>query len=186
MRVPFAHAPVAALLVTFLAAAPLAPAAAADNGFYVGGSLGQANANVDEGGVDFDGDEFGWKVFAGFRPLEWIAVEVAYTDFGSPSETAGPVRVDVETQALSAFGVVFLPLPVLDLYAKAGLAQIDTKATTSALGGLRFDDDNTDFAWGVGAQIGFGSLAVRAEYERFESEIGDPDFLSLGVLWTFL
>ena len=59
------------------------PAVAADNGFYLGGSVGQANLKIDDliGGLlpddDFDGDDTGFKLIAGIRPLDWLAVEAA-------------------------------------------------------------------------------------------------------------
>ena len=42
------------------------------------------------------------------------------------------------------------------------------------------------FAWGVGAQVRFGSLPARAEYERFKV-LADQDIgmVSLSVSWTF-
>ena len=47
-----------------------ARALAADNGFYLGGSIGQANLEVDDlaglSAADFDGDDTGFKLIAGF------------------------------------------------------------------------------------------------------------------------
>ena len=40
-------------------------------------------------------------------------------------------------------------------------------------------------AYGVGIKFQIGSAAVRAEYERFEVEDADIDFISAGVTWTF-
>ncbi len=50
--------------------------------------------------------------------------------------------------------------------------------------------DDEDFAWGLGAQVRFGKLAVRLEYEDFDtitslSGVDPPHIVSLGVAWTF-
>jgi hypothetical protein len=44
---------------------------------------------------------------------------------------------------------------------------------------------DTSFAAGVGAQVKFGSLALRAEYERFDAAGENPSLVSLGLTWSF-
>lgn len=107
------------LATPLLALALLAPpgAHAADNGFYLGGSVGRANVDLSDAAIGFDEDDTGWKVFVGIRPIDLVAAEVSYTDFGRPAANVG---------------------------------------------------------------------AVRAEYERFKTDAGDPDFISIGVAWPFL
>lgn len=175
------------LATSLLAASLLAPlgAHAADNGFYLGGSVGNANVDSRSDALDFDENDVGWKVFVGVRPIDLIAAEVSYTDFGSPSTSVGPVRTNADVKAASAFALLYapLPLPKVDLYAKAGFARLEQDISSSS---FRLDRTDTDFAWGVGGQLNFGSLAVRAEYERFKTDGGDPDFVSVGFAWTFL
>lgn len=175
------------LATPLLALALLAPlgAQAADNGFYLGGSVGQANVDVNDSTIGFDEDDTGYKLFVGIRPIDLLAAEVSYTDFGKPSANVGPVRATADVKAASLFGLLYapLPLPLVDLYVKAGFARIEQDVTSSS---FRLDRTDTDFAWGVGGQLNFGSLAVRAEYERFKTDAGDPDFVSIGVAWTFL
>lgn len=174
------------LLAALALGGATAPAFASDNGIYVGGSVGQANIAADLGNVaDFDEDETGFKVFAGVRPLDLLAFEVAYVDFGSPSRSIGPVTTNAEVKGASAFGLLYLPLPlpIVDLYGKVGFARLDTRIDS---GSFRLDETDTDLAWGVGGQLNFGSVSVRAEYERFQTDSGDPDMISLGVAWTFL
>ena len=49
---------------------------AADNGVYIGAGVGQATVQIDDiggiGSLDFDGDDLGYKVIAGVRPLDWL------------------------------------------------------------------------------------------------------------------
>lgn len=182
MRRTFVHPLLAALALAGMSA----PALAADNGFYVGGSVGQANIEADLGNVaDFDEDETAFKVFAGVRPLDLLAFEVAYVDFGSPSRSVGPVTTNAEVKGAAAFGMLYvpLPLPIVDLYGKVGFARLDTTINS---GSFRLDETDTDLAWGVGGQLNFDSFAIRAEYERFQTDSGDPDMISVGFTWTFL
>lgn len=175
------------LASSLLAATLLVPlgAHAADNGFYIGGSVGQANVDFDDDDFDFDEDDTGYKLFVGIRPIDLLAFEVSYTDFGKPETSVGAVRTNADVKSASAFGLLYapLPLPLVDIYAKAGFARIEQDVTSSS---FRVDRTDTDFAWGVGGQLNFGSLAVRAEYERFKTDAGDPDFVSIGIAWTFL
>jgi hypothetical protein len=168
------------------------PAAAADNGFYLGAAF--TNSQVDsvaEGFEDFEFDDNSFKLIAGLRPLDWLGVEANYVDLGSErvSDLAG-LGIDVDAKAYSVFAVGYLqldPAPI-DLYAKAGLARWEVNGSVrSVLGNFSASDDGTEFAYGLGVQARLGSLAVRAEYETFEIESNDKfELLSLGLTWTFL
>ena len=83
--------------------------------------------------------------------------------------------------------VGLLPLPFVDLYAKAGVARWETDVRTTGLLPASRDDSGTEFAWGAGVQARLGSLAARLEYERFDVAGTDgAKLLSLGLTWTFL
>jgi opacity protein-like surface antigen len=94
---------------------------------------------------------------------------------------AGPagnaVSGDVAMKGSAAFGVLYLPVPILDVYVKAGLARIQSTArTTVTLTGpilcivehpqcqfsQQHDATNIGFAAGAGVQYKLGSWAVRA------------------------
>lgn len=169
---------------------------AADNGIYIGAGVSQAkidgigeNFGVDDLD-DFELDDTAWKLIAGIRPLDFIAVEVNYMDLGSESAALGVAgSADVEATALAGYVVGFLPLPLplLDVYAKAGLAYWEAEGSVRGPLSLDIDDDGTEFAYGVGAQVRFGSLAARLEYEKFDIDNTDGlELLTLGVTWTFL
>jgi hypothetical protein len=171
------------LLTSALLLGAAAPAFAADNGFYLGASVGRSNVDIDNiGGLsaaDFSGDDTGFKLIAGIRPLDWLAVEASYVNFGEPDDTVLGTKIETEGDGISAFAVGFLPAGPIDLFAKVGLVTWDTKVAS-------FNDDGTDFAWGVGAQFRLLSLAVRAEYEKFDlSGVDDLSMISLGVTYTF-
>jgi hypothetical protein len=180
-----------ALMATLLMFGASIAATGADNGFYVGAAVGQAGVKADDldpslPGEVFDGDDTGFKAIVGFRPLEWLAIEANYVDLGSAEDNIAGLPLNVDVTGIDAFGVVFLPLPVVDIFLKAGVISWDAEASVSGFGKVS-DDDGTDLAYGVGVGLGFGSLGARLEYERFEIDDADTvDMISLGVTWTFL
>ena len=197
-------------------------------GLYVGGAVGQAHVQANNlpdpaaglGGPptigDFRENHSAYKFMVGLRPISLVGAEVAYVDFGHPSGIVGtiplgdlplvgavPMSGDVKMKGSAAFGVLYLPVPVIDIYFKAGLARLQTTenvtfrlpapyAACVMEGGpscqfsKRYDATNTGLAAGAGAQFKFGSLSVRGEYERFSAAGGNPSLFSLGLTWAFL
>jgi hypothetical protein len=161
----------------------LAPnASAADNGFYLGAGVTQTKFDADDVDGDFKLDDNSFKVIAGFRPLDWLAVEANYLDLGS--ESGNGAKID--SNALTASVLFLKEFQIIDFYARAGLARWNVDAS---LDGLDTSDDGNEFTYGAGVGVHFGSLGVRAEYERFKIG-GDIDTnvntLSLSVTYTFL
>lgn len=174
-----------AMIAAVILALTSLPTLAADNGFYLGAGIAQAGVEAEEAGVEFDGDDTGFKVIAGFRPIEWLAVELNYVDLGTADDSVGGFNVEADTTGIDAFGVLFLPIPVVDIFFKAGVISWDQDVSVSGVGSI--SDDGTDFAYGAGVGLGFGNLGARLEYERFEIEDADTvDMISLGLTWTFL
>lgn len=176
MRKNLVNGLVAALALTGL------PAVAADNGIYLGASVGQSSLDIDD--FDYDADATGYKIIAGWRFLDWLAVEGNFVDFGSGDDNVLGNRVETEADGVSLALVGFLPVGPVDLFARVGA--IDWSADLSSPGVGRSSDDGTDLAYGVGAQFRVWSLSLRAEYERFDISDADADLISVGVTWTFL
>jgi opacity protein-like surface antigen len=158
------------------------PAAAADNGIYLGGSIGQTGVQIDD--LDFDADATSYKLIAGWRFLDWLAVEGNYIDFGSADDRVSNTRLETDLSGVSLSAVGFLPAGPVDLFARVGA--VDWSADLSADGFGSDSEDGTDFTYGVGAQFRVWSLSIRAEYEMFDLDDADVDMLSVGVTWTFL
>jgi OOP family OmpA-OmpF porin len=176
----------AIVLAAALFALPVLPAVAADNGFYLGASVGQANLKIDDltnntfENDDFDADDMAFKLIAGIRPLDWLGVEAAYVNFGEPEDTVLGQKLKADGDGISAFAVGFLATGPVDLFAKVGLISWDSKISGS------FDDDGTDLAYGAGAQFRVLGLSIRAEYEKFDISDVDLDMISVGATYTFL
>jgi len=190
-------------------------------GFYVGAGVGHSEVRNDLDFRDFGLPEFsgpysinggatGWKLMAGIRPLSVLGAEVTYVDFGSVNAAANlpstPIQGGLNVTATShpkaaalfAVGYLPIPLPYLDVFAKAGVAQLrsDVRAAGQAKCALNIpcspdtlvvvppfsaSSTSTHPAYGAGAQVKFSSFTVRAEYERISVGRGDVDLLSVGV-----
>lgn len=192
------RAPVTAGVILVLAALPSGYAVAADLvGLYAGGSVGEAQveANAPTAG-DFKKNHSAFKVMVGLRPISPVGAELAYIDFGHPSGSIGRLPGDVAMKGVTAFGVLYLSVPVVDFFVKAGLARLQSTVNGSvnfcpplpcpAFSLFSLSRTNTSFAAGAGAQLKFGSWALRAEAERFNAAGGNPGLASLGLTWTFL
>jgi hypothetical protein len=177
-------------------------------GFYVGAGVGYSTIRSDDPAYGlpgyFDDHQTAWKVIAGVRPLPVVGAEFEYIDFGQPSVdgyyNAGYYGLDSHPRAAALFGMGYLPLPIpfFDVFAKAGVARLQTDVNTTYLqdctiGGActaypsfdRQDQVDYRFAYGVGVQSRAWGFAFRAEYERISSPYGDPDALSVSATYTF-
>jgi opacity protein-like surface antigen len=184
--------------------------ARADNllGLYVGAGVGQSHVRDDLSTFSnlggFVKNHTGWKALIGIRPISLVGAEIEYADFGHPGESVASVQglashTDVSQKAGSLFGLVYLPLPVpiLDVYGKAGFSELRTTVNASFTcvgigvlcvrnpGPYHQESTDTRFAYGAGVQAKFLGLAVRAEYEQISAPSGSPNLYSLIATWTF-
>jgi len=207
------------------AAAPLC--ARADNllGFYVGGAFGQAHVRAQLNGLNssaggalgslggFDGTDSAFQAMLGVRVLSFLGAEATYMDLGQHS-IRGPgqpvpgisgsavTSEQVSQKGEAAFALLYLPVPIIDVYVKAGVSRIktDMRATyaLTGVGTCQLDNpgcaaatagrspSDVGFAFGAGVQWKLGSWAVRGEYERFDAAGANPSLLSVGMTyWVF-
>lgn len=170
-----------AVLGTLSLAAMAPQAAAADNGFYLGAGITNTEFDIE----DANGDDNGFKLIAGFRPLDWLAVEANYIDLGK--DEAGGTSIEANATTVSALAIA--EVGVVDFYAKLGLASWNFDFKDIDLG--NFSDDGWEPVYGVGVGAHFGSLGVRAEYEMFNADLFDEldtdvNILSVSFTYTFL
>jgi opacity protein-like surface antigen len=206
-------------LAAGLALVSTPPAKAGDPGLgaYIGGSIGEAFVETGDRTLSgtsipvFRENHAAYELMAGVRPISLLGAEIAYVEFGHPHQTQlvgdaispdASLSADVRMKGAAAFGILYLPVRVVDVYVKAGLSRIQTTANVAGvrLGGgtcainapncalftAHGSTTETHFAAGAGAQFKLGSWALRAEYERFDAAGGHPGLATVGVTWTFL
>ena len=182
------------LAALLLAVAPLSQAA--DNGIYLGAGYAQSDYGLSDPGdiEDFDDEDGGFKVIAGFRAHDNFGVELNYTDHGDATAPAGDcggavcppgTAALIGAETISGYAVGFLAFPVIDLFAKVGGAswQLDGSIRNTD---FDIDESEFEFAWGAGVQAHFGSLGARLEYESVKVLDEDLGTISLSFIYTFL
>ncbi len=185
------------LATTFLAASMLLTTQSAlageDSGFYVGGSLGRSDLNIDDvdeidrNDFEIDDNDNAYKIMVGFNlgiiPLIDVAVEAAYRDFGEFEGRSVLGNAEAEADSIDVFGVAALTFGPLAVFGKVGF--VDWNVDT-VIEDRNIDQSGSDAAYGVGARFQLGSLAIRGEYEEFEiADSSDLSMLSVGLTYTF-
>ena len=162
--------------------------------FYLG--VGAAHSSVSDITAAFSAPELknsSVKGYAGVRPLKWLAAEVDYVDLGSGQRTfdtsLGNGYTDAKgyTWGVYAVGFLPLPLPVVDVFGKAGVAfsRLDFQVYSPGLG-TGFSRNGTGFAWGAGVQAHIKMVGARLEYEDFTiPNTSGAKVTSLSVFLTF-
>ncbi|AFU98346.2 outer membrane beta-barrel protein [Simiduia agarivorans] len=171
-------------LVAALMAAPVW--AGNETGLYLGGSVGSAQLTYDSADAYIDDSDGGYKVFGGYNfglvPAVDLGIEVSYTDFGDHhgNTFAGDGRFS--NTAWQGHLVGGLNLGPVGLFAKAGVANWETRFSNDLFTGK---DDGSDPSYGIGAKFQIDALQLRAEYERLTMDDADLDFYSIGAALTF-
>jgi OOP family OmpA-OmpF porin len=178
-------------------------ALAADSGWYVLGSVGQAKydteskssidsdlqasvAPLDLASSSLDDSDSGYKLQVGYQFNQNFAVEGGYIDLGELVYKARVTdgfdsvgaRLKTEAHGFNVSAVGILPLGSFSLFAKVGVidAKVESKGSVEGVGNVA-SEDSTDVKplFGLGAGYSFGDhLGVRVEWERF-SNLGDDD-----------
>ncbi|WP_296494726.1 outer membrane beta-barrel protein [Rhodoferax sp.] len=179
------------LLTLALMATPFAMAQ--DDGWYLGGNIGQSTATIDEarissgllgsglvaGPFNNTDDDLGFKVFGGYQYNKYFSVEGGYFDLGqfgfsTTTTPAGSLSGDIRVRGLNLDLVGTLPLTekfsafgrVGGTYARAE----DRFVGTGAVNVLNPNpsEDAANLKVGLGVQYAFTeALSVRAEIERY-------------------
>jgi opacity protein-like surface antigen len=216
------------LALIALAACPLAApgAAHADDplGFYIGGAYGQAHIRAQLEGLTlsggypvagaFDATHSAYQAILGIKPLPFLGAELTYVDFGQgsfgvpgvaqplggiPAGSPYPTEVQASQKGEAAYALLYLPVPVIDVYVKGGMSRITTDTSAAyvlpGVGTCQVNNPNCDievvrhsrtdtsFAYGAGVQWKLGDWAVRGEYERFSAAGANPSLFSIGMTY---
>ena len=186
---------VLSLMVVLVAAA--VPAAAIENGFYLGGSIGGSSLEVQDfdeefGAFQFSDGDTAYKLFGGFRFLNFLAVEAGYVDLGDPTDIIASIEgdqleVQIGVKGWDAFAIGLLPIGPVDLFAKVGVVSWDADIRAVLDDVTDTDSDSgTDAAYGLGVALRLGKVALRAEGEQFKIADAEEVYMfSVGATFTF-
>ncbi|HZO00614.1 MAG TPA: outer membrane beta-barrel protein, partial [Burkholderiales bacterium] len=113
-----------------------------------------------------------FKIFGGYQFHRNIAAEVGY---GLLFDKDGAEVTSMEVVAVGIF-----PLTnQFSIIGKLGFAMVDVEFPGGS-------DDSTDLTYGIGVQWDLNrNLGFRAQWQRYQHDIDDADFISVGVLWRF-
>ena len=180
--------------------------AGSDSGLYLGGSFGQADVDLTQDVPDlgcehnFDDEDTAYKLYAGYNlgliPTINLAVEGGYIDFGQRQgnytaeyeDASVSTDSEIDLTGWTVSGLAGFDLGPVGVFGKVGVIDWDSEVKElSDVGDINTDPDQsgTDPAYGVGAKVQIGSIAVRAEYEQFENDDDDINLYSIGATVTF-
>lgn len=190
-------------------------AMAHDQGWYIGGNVGQSMADIDEekitssllgGGftttsMSEDDDDTGYKLFGGYKFNRNFAMEAGFFDLGEFGFTANTAPPGTLTGNLQLRGVnldLVGILPFTERFSalgRIGANYAESKTSFSSTGAVTAPPDSKGRDWnpkvGLGLQYDFTpSWAMRAEVERYRindavGNNGDIDLASLGLIYRF-
>jgi hypothetical protein len=175
-------------LIMTVALLALAPAALAGE-FYLGAGAGWTSVRNTLQGSQFDSDDAGYKVFAGYRIMDNVAVEGSYTDLGDFSGTRDLSTLNAEAKAYAVWALGRFPLgEIFSVWVKLGLARTEVDLVLEEpLETTRESRDDTDLSWGVGVGADLGRrITLRLEWEEYIGDSADKiQYASLGVQFNF-
>lgn len=175
------------------------PVAFADEsaGWYLGGGIGEFNAQiddvdeVDEGIEGWDESDNTYKFFAGYRVNPFLSFELAYINLGEPSGAVVPgFNVDRAVDGFAPYVIGTIPLGKwFEVYGRLGYYFYDATAGTETTidDRVEIDEESDDLVYGAGVGLNIGEkLNIRFEYEKFDLEtVDDADALWLTAAWRF-
>jgi OOP family OmpA-OmpF porin len=175
-----AAAGLAASQATFAQARP-------DMGGYVGGSVGQMEADGTCGaGFSCDLEDTAFKIFGGYRFNRNLAGEVFWGEWGEITVRSGAATATGEIRTIGVSAVGILPLnQQFELFGKVGFGNTKQKVSGSAPGvAISGRQTGTEILYGFGAAYNVNrNLGLRAEWEFLDDS--EVDVMSVGIEYRF-
>lgn len=187
----------ALLACTVLAAMTSSLTLADDAGWYIGGNLGQTQADIDEQRiadsllqngfsntlVNDDSTDRGYKLFGGYQFNRYLALEGGYFNLGefsftSTTQPLGTFNGNIKLHGVNVDVVGFVPFTEkFSAFGRLGVNYAEAKDKFSGTGFVHVLSPNakerdTNLKVGAGVQYAFNeNLAMRLEAERYR--VGD-------------
>lgn len=182
-------------------------AMAADNGWYVGTSIGQSRANIDDQGItsslvksgatsvsiEDDDRDLGYKVLAGYQFNRYFALEGGYFNLGKFGYTAttvpaGTLNGNIKLQGINMDAVGIWPITEkLSALGRIGANYAEARDSFTGTGAVQVLNPNPskndiNYKFGIGVQYALNdAFSVRAEAERYriDDAIGNKGDIDL-------
>jgi OmpA-OmpF porin, OOP family len=163
----------------------VAGTAAAQGYIGAGAGITKAESDVCAGLSNCDDEDTGMKIFGGFKFNPNVGLEASWVDLGevSASVPGGTATGEVDGFGLAVVGMIPLN-EKFGLFGKVGAYMWDS--TVSAPGFGSVSDDGTDIMFGGGVNWNLTTrFGLRAEWERFDIDGDNIDFISIGAQFNF-
>lgn len=150
--------------------------------FYLGGGIGQSSyQDIDQvqsacasvgATCSVDDSDTGFKLFAGYRFGEFLALEGGYVDMGqSVADTTVPVTATASLSAKGGFVSLLPQIPIGGagaIFGRVGLSAVDAELKATGGGGSVSDSTGAvALVFGAGGEIHLtDNVSVRVEWER--------------------
>ncbi|GJM27028.1 MAG: hypothetical protein DHS20C16_34430 [Phycisphaerae bacterium] len=168
------------------AALTLSTGIAAADGFSIGLSAVRADIDVNEPGLNVNGEASGMRLFGLYEFNDNFGIEAGISSFDRPNDASIPATSEVEHESYDMFAVGTLPLTEkLDVYGKAGFVSSETEVEESELSEI--SSSSTDLALGFGGEYDLTNrLALRAEFQWTDNpNSGAGNTMSLSGIFRF-
>lgn len=163
-------------------------AAADDQGFYIGANIGQSSTDTVTLSTK---TATGFSLIAGYQIIKYLAVEVEWTDFGSPTlgTNANYVPPAGSSSRIDGYGVKAVGIyPINDMwsvFAKLGYAQTRWTGNVS--------QNKNDLTYGIGGQFNWDKhWGVNLNYDLYKAtgpatlnQTATVSMPSIGVQYRF-
>lgn len=156
----------------------------ADSGLVLAASVGSAELSDDFDGFDVDASSTAYRVTAGWRFSDYLAVEAGYHNFGDFEQTfdisGTPVDVSLKADGFTFGGVGSLPLgDRFAIFARAGVFFWDGDADINNV--TQATPEDTNLYLGVGARLALTErLSLTADASRYDLDDTSSSVFSAG------
>ncbi|MBA6392437.1 outer membrane beta-barrel protein [Colwellia sp. BRX10-3] len=179
-----------------LVSTPFISAQATENlDLYVGLGVGQSSIDITasdlglENDVSIDDSDTAFKIFGGYDVNKNFAVELGYIELGeaSVSSSNGIEKIEAEVDAILASVIGKLPLTDhSSIFVKIGYSSWDIEASWRDMSELNhYTEDGTDVFFGAGYGYSWSNISAGVEFERYDVDGEDVDFISFSLAYMF-
>lgn len=176
----FRSLPIAAALILSLPGSSLA-----DSGFFIAASVGSARLSDDFDGFDIDSSSTAYRLTAGWRFNEYLALEGGYHNFGRFDQTidfeGSPAEVTLKADGFTLGGIGNLSLDERwSLFARFGAFFWDGDADLNNVSAATPED--TNLYLGAGARFALNEqLSLTADGSQYQLDDTSSSVLSVGI-----